>query len=240
MSNNQISFNDVKLSKDDNFSLDKIIKLKEHSDSKIFLAVDYHYCKAIKMIKEYYNKYAEFCYYIVNSFIPRLPYYNSVDVAKLLVKRINETEARIVKNLECRIFSENKIYISWKPKVKKKKHINIIFNMLIKKIEEEAKNGKDNIFFRTPQMLMEYPFYNVNETSIIIANKMSEKGFTVKILNDLIYVSWKDKKADHKDQITFNHDKKIKKKSNDIEQINYKRLYQFANPKVSSNNTFFG
>ena len=163
------------------FNLEKILRIKKQNESKENDIVDYHYKKVVYKIKDQYNKYHDHCYYDIDHFIPKLPMYNSSEIAVKLIECMKK------KKFDCKVIYQNRIYITWKPKKRIRTHVPDILKLLYEKIEDGAKNNKDFIFYEVPVFLSGHPWYDSIEATSMVAKKISEKGFIVKIFDNSKY-----------------------------------------------------
>jgi hypothetical protein len=212
------------------FSLDKVLRLKKSKDVKKYDIVDYHYPRVITKILESYNDYQDFCYYIVDPIILSLPTYDASVVSLHLVEKLQN------EGYQCKILYQNKIYIQWAPKERPKDHIPTILKNIENKILHYANNNADNCLLEVPIVLAEFPWYNANETAIIIAEQLYEYGFVVRIKDNWIYISWNLEELGKfkKTKVEFEtNDEKRRKAMDKINFINESRYIDFANPKTS-------
>jgi len=217
------------------FSLEKVLKIKNLNENKEIDVVRYHYDRVVYKIKEAYNQYKEGCYYDVDLFISKLPLYDSFIIAEKLVDYLKK------KGFECKVVYQNRIFIWWKVKERKKEHIKVIQKELEKRIESFAKDNKDFCFYKIPLFISGYPWYDSEETAKVIAKKFSKKGFVIQIEKDILYVSWKREDIEKKSNIKLNFETKEEKHKKAMEKINFineNRFIDFVNPKTSKRNEF--
>ena len=214
----------------EDFSLNKVLKLKNKNEKKNDYIIDYHYSNVVQKIKRFYKEYAENCYYEVDTIVPGLPLYNANKITELLVKRM------IKNGFQCRLIYQNKIFIFWKPKERRKEYIPDIYKLAKKRIEQEARKDKDEIFFEVPVLLAGHPWYDASDVAIIIGRKLKKKGFIVQNFekSNVIFISWNIKKIENKNRTKINFKTMEEKRKEALEKINYineKRYTDFINPK---------
>lgn len=214
------------------FTLAKILKLKKQNESREQDIVDYHYKNIVYKIKDSYKNYLEGCYYDVDQFVARLPMYDSTEIADKLVKFMKR------KKFNCKVVYQNRIFIWWKKKERKKEHLPVLLKGVYSKIEKFAKENHDYCFHEIPLTLAGFPWYDSIEATLLIAQKISDKGFIVKVIEDSnwMYISWKkdevEKKSNIKIKFQTNEEKRIKALEK-INFINEQRYVDFVNPKTS-------
>jgi uncharacterized protein involved in tolerance to divalent cations len=213
---------------EDRFSLAKVLELNGNKENGQREILQYHYTQAKLRIKDAYNEYNDYCYYRIPNFVTLLPPYKCNKVAELLVRYMTR------KKFTCRIVHDANIIFEWKPKERPTDHIPVIYKSVILRVEYEAKNNNDYLFYEIPAILPEFPWYNVEDTAIVIGRKILDKGFIVKILENILFICW------NKDQIESSSNVKIvyetsedkkKKRLERIDMINENRYVDFINPK---------
>ena len=215
----------------DDFNLSKILTITKQNEKKGVDIVNYHYRRVVNRIKRLYEEYSDHCYYDVDTIIPSLPLYDANDITEKLVEFMKS------KGFQCRVIYQNKIFIYWKPKERKKEYIPIIYKMATKKIENCARDNKDSCIFEVPVMLMGYhPWYNASDVAIVIGRKLSKKGFIVKINpnSNIVNIEWNVKKIERKTKMKIDFKTMEEKRKEAMEKINYineQRYVDFVNPK---------
>lgn len=212
----------------DEFSLNKVLKLKQKNDSKLDYIVLYHYEKVQNHIKDAYKNYHEFCYYTVGDIEVKLPLYDSKKVAQLLV------DYMLGLGWDCKLVYSTKIYIRWNPREKPKLHIPEILKIVQSRIEDFAKNNKDCMFYDIPLFINELPWYDPNDAAIEIGRILSSEGFIVKAYTHILYISWKKEELEYKSKIKIRFQTDEEKRREALEKINYineQRYVDFVNPK---------
>jgi hypothetical protein len=215
---------------DESFSLEKVLRLKKSKETKKCDIIDYHYPRVIHKIQESYKEYQDFCYYIVDPIIISLPHYDADIVALELAERLQE------EGYNCKLLYQNKIYINWKPKERPNDHIPLLLKNIQAKIELYANNGSEDCLLEIPVVMVEFPWYNANDATITIGQKLYELGFIVKLKANWLYISWsiealgKFKKTKFEFETT---DEARRKAMEKINFINESRYIDFINPKKS-------
>lgn len=213
---------------DDRFSLSRILELKctkEKSDDDI---IEYHYEQAKMRIKDAYHNYHGFCYYSVPAFVSKLQSYNSEIIAEKLVRYMKKL------NFQCRVLYGSTIIFEWKPKQKPQDHIPFILKSIMTRVEHEAKNNNDYLFYEIPAILPEFPWYDIGDTAMNVSKVIARKGFIVKILDNLLFICWNKEQIEQKSRIKINvetKEDKRKKAMDRISLINENRYVDFINPK---------
>jgi hypothetical protein len=202
-------------------NLARIISIQEKNKKKKIDIVEYHYYKIIERIKRFYNDYKDFCYYDVDTFIPKLPFYDANVVAVKIV------DYMVSKGFQCRVIYGNRIFISWKPKERKKDHIPVIMKMVTNRIYKKAKEDQDYCYFEVPVMLLEFPWYDAEELAVEISKKISEKGFIVNVNKNILKISWEMKELKRRSDFKTSEEKR-KEAIDKINYINQRRYDEFA------------
>lgn len=214
------------------FSLSNILEIKQSKETKESDIIKYHYNQAKLRICDSYNNYLDSCYYRIPEFISKLPNYDSNKTAKKLVKYMKR------KGFKCKVAYESNIFFEWKPKERPQDHIPFILRNLQNRIKYEAKNNNDYLFYEIPSILPEFPWYNTHETARIIGQKISDKGFIVKIHDQVLFICWNKKELEKKSKIKINfqtNEEKEEENQNKLELINENRYKFFMNPKRNKN-----
>jgi hypothetical protein len=212
--------------------LSRILRIKKQKEDKYSGIIDYHFNKVVRKIKDSYKNYQDFCYYEVGNFVTKLPMYDSTIVAKKLVDFMKSS------GFKCKVIYQNYIYICWKPKVRKKDHLPVIMKNITYKIEEAAKNNQDKIMYEVPIFLSGFPWFDSIEATQLVARKIQNKGFIVKIFDDnnLLYISWNRSDLECKTNKKIKFETTEEKKMKALEKINFineQRYVDFVNPKKS-------
>lgn len=213
---------------DNPFNLSKVLEIKGIKESQQKEILEYHYKQANMRIRDAYNNYQDYCYYRVHEFVSRLPVYDSIKVAKKLVKLMRR------QGYQCKIIYESNIYFQWKPKERPRDHIPFISKALRRRIELEARQNNDYLFYEVPSILPEFPWYDPIETAEVVAKMLSQKGFMVKIKDNILFICWNKKELEKKSNVKINFETKEEKRQKAIEQIeliNENRYGYFINPK---------
>lgn len=209
-------------------TLNRILEIKQNNEIRESDIIKYHYNQAVAKIKESYNNYLDYCYYRVPEFVSRLPSYDSIKIATKLVKYMTR------KKFTCKLVFESNIYFEWTPRERPKDHIPFILKALSKRIELEAKNNNDYLFYEVPSILPEFPWYNTEDTAIIVAREIARRNFIVKLLGSCIFICWNKEQLEIKSNIKINILTKEEKRKNAIDKIefiNENRYTDFINPK---------
>lgn len=130
------------------------------------------------------------------------------------------------------------MYFEWKPKERPQDHIPFILKALFYRIEKEASNNNDYLFYEVPQILPEFPWYNAKDTAETIANKIAKKGFIVKIMDQYLFICWNKKELEKRSKVKINFETKEdtnRKLFEKMELINENRYDYFINPSKSKN-----
>ena len=218
-------------------SLSKVLSIKQTKETNIKDVIKFNYKQAVFKIKESYNNYLDHCYYRVPEFISTLPSYDVSKVIRLLIRFMKK------KKFDCKLGFDNNIYFEWEPKKRPKDHIPFILKALTKRIELEANNNHDYLFYEVPTILPEFPWYNTEDTTILVAREIARRGFIVKIIENCIFICWNKKQLEKKSNVKINVVTKEEERQNALEKIDFineNRYDQFINPKrnKSSNINF--
>jgi hypothetical protein len=138
------------------------------------------------------------------------------------------------KGFSCRVEYDSLIFFEWKPKDRPQDHIPFILKNLFIRIEDEAKKNNDYIFYEVPSILPEFPWYDVIKTAEIVSKKIANKGFIVKLYENVIFVCWNKKELEKNSKIKINIETKEKKREKAMQKmdlINQNRYGYFINPK---------
>lgn len=213
----------------EDFSLSNILSIKQNKETKDSDIIKYHYNQIVPKIRASYNNYLDYCYYRVPEFTARLPPYENVRIAKKIVKYMTR------KGFTCKLAFDSNIYFEWNPKKRPTDHIPFIMKAVTKRIEIEANNNHDYLFYDIPVILPEFPWYDTEETTIIIAREIASKGFIVKIMDNVVFICWNKKQIEKRSNITIDIETKEEKRQRAMEKIDYineNRYDEFMNPKV--------
>lgn len=214
------------------FSLRKILRIKNQNENRENDIIDYHYGHIIYKIKDAYKNYMDGCYYDVDIFVSKLPMYDANDIAEKLVLFMIE------KGFQCKVVYQNRIYVWWKKKERKKEHLPILLKDVQMKIERYAKENHDYCFHEIPIFISGCPWYDASDATILIARKLSEKGFIVKVIesSNWMYISWKKDEIEHRSNVKIKFETEEEKRMKALEKINFineQRYVDFVNPKTS-------
>lgn len=216
---------------DTDFSLENILKITKQNDNKDSSVVDYHYNRIIYKIKDRYANYYDHLYYEVDNIVPRLPMYNSCEIADKLVDFMTS------KDFKCKVFYQNKIYVWWNPKKRRKLHIDVLLKTVFEKIHAAAIKSTDFLVYEVPVFLSGFPWYDVSDTARIIGEKLMKKKFIVNVSGSLLYVSWKKEEIENRSNIRIKYKSNADMKLKALQKINYineSRYKEFMNPKKCS------
>lgn len=211
--------------------LNKILQMARKNDRKEKEIIEFHYKIALNRIKRAYENYEDFCYYDVSTFEPSLPFYDANDITQKLIKYMKK------KGFQGRIIYNNRLMFFWKPKTRKKEHVDYLYKVLIRKIENCAKEKKDSCIFSVPPILAAYSWYDANDVAVEIARKIDKKGFIVDVNDNVINVNWNVKNIERKTKKKIKFKTLEEKRKEALEKINYineKRYVDFVNPKKFS------
>ena len=215
---------------DENFSLRRVLEIRESTKSKDLAILRHVYKEAKLRIREAYNKYLDYCYYTVPPIVPRLPPYDREIVTSKLNDLMNK------KGFDSKIIGD-KLFFEWNPKEKPRDHIPHITRIVFYRIEYEAKNGNDYLFYEVPALLPEFPWYNTLTTAEEVAKIIAEKGFLVKLHDSVIFICWNKNEIEKNSNIKITYEtteEKRMKALEKIELINENRYSDFVNPKRSN------
>lgn len=217
------------------FSLSKVLKIKKQNENREQDIIDHHYCRVVYKIKNAYKNYKEGCYYDVDLFVSKLPMYDANVIAEKLVDFMKK------KGFQCKIVYQNRLFCWWKKKERKKDHLPLLLEDVQRRIERYAKENSDYCFYEIPIFLSGCPWYDAVEAAVLIARKLSNKGFIVKVIDQSrwLYVSWKKDEIENKSRVKIKFETEEEKRMKALEKIqfiNEQRYVDFVNPKTSKIN----
>lgn len=212
------------------FSLKKILSLKKRKETSEIKFLDSIVHSINTKIENKKRNGLFFFEYEVPNFIPGLPLFDSIKIAKTIQKKMNNPGI-----LDVVYLYENKLYISWKPKEKTYPHIPVILERIKRKIMISASKENDSCIYEIPVFIAGFPMYDSDEAAKMIKKELKGEGLLCKIVyNNQLFISWNVKEIEKMNniEIKFRTEEEKRKKQKE-EQANFQKekYKKYKNPE---------